>query len=64
MQDLRAVPFVAALPAHAEEVRVASPQTKQVQKEAEKRPKAAEKEARRIAEETKKRLAVGRVGTI
>lgn len=33
-------------------------------KEAEKRRKAQEKEAQRQAEETKKRLAVGRIGTI
>jgi len=33
-------------------------------KEAEQQQRAAEKKARRLAEETKKRLAVGRIGTI
>jgi hypothetical protein len=33
-------------------------------KEAAKRKKAQEQEAKRLAEETKKRLAVGRIGTI
>jgi len=50
----------ATLPAHA-----ADDQKQQAEdKQAEKRRKEAEKEARRQAEETKKRLAVGRIGTI